>query len=398
MEVLRQGRVVFVALSTLIALSGAGVAPSQLLGQRPKLVGPAFTASHELYHVLTSDGKDVHERHDRQRLYSTEQAHEEDFQALGEIYTAETLQDVNDPASFTDGVPVAVVYASAAYSNGYLKFSRGYNCVWLKYAAPNAWTARVRPNGSETCPAFPSNALATDPKVYRWTFTKGSQANPVPPESIPSVARWDRDQRKVFIGVKCADGWCDIGPSEGNKTLPLQAGTRDEIKGWYDEQILAEDNGQGGLKNDYLSAKIVPTVQSGTLKLSQFEDWQQVATYYLDHYTKAYGRKLKVIPDKTNINVGYEIWLRHNDDLGPNDGWQAEIRSAVLGNSVAVSVKREGHETGAFHVPGTARWEWSENDETAWVRCAEGCCSVGDPPIIIKGRSHRTNKSSRKQE
>ena len=27
-------------------------------------------------------------------------------------------------------------------------------------------------------------------------------------------------------------------------------------------------------------------------------------------------------------------------------------------------------------IPGAVRWRWKEDDETMWVRCPQGCCTV----------------------
>ena len=60
------------------------------------------------------------------------------------------------------------------------------------------------------------------------------------------------------------------------------------------------------------------------------------------------------------------------DATNPKTWW-----AVVVKPSKEVSyrcVYRTDH--GTIPVPGTARWRWVLNDETIWVRCANGCCQV----------------------
>ncbi|MEJ7809466.1 MAG: hypothetical protein WKG32_03530 [Gemmatimonadaceae bacterium] len=36
-------------------------------------------------------------------------------------------------------------------------------------------------------------------------------------------------------------------------------------------------------------------------------------------------------------------------------------------------------------IPGVARWLWRDSDETAWIRCANGCCTLGDAAELPSG-------------
>jgi hypothetical protein len=61
-------------------------------------------------------------------------------------------------------------------------------------------------------------------------------------------------------------------------------------------------------------------------------------------------------------------------EVGADHTWWAKIESAVTHEVKYYCVTRRTHP--GLEIPGVVRWRWSEDDETLWVRCPEGCCAV----------------------
>src|SRR5690606_11226794 len=221
-------------------------------------------------------------------------------------------------------------------------------------------------------------------------------------ENLPPVARcdWDPNGLHNYIGIKCGAHWCEVGNRNESRRhradtmppprpIPNKPTPSDEkrarvveIKGWYDEQRLAVPNQAGGLVVRSLEGTLIPHAALHDLTAtSDFTGWTPVATATLNAASADYKHKLNLdagvnfiefcagpmsecIPRGTTPSVC----------TSPSDGdWWARIISAS-GDTTYNCVVRRQHPGAA--PPATARWRWLEDDETMWIRCPGGCCTL----------------------
>jgi hypothetical protein len=232
----------------------------------------------------------------------------------------------------------------------------------------------------------------------------------------PDVGRWDRDKDKGeptdYIGLKCGDGWCEFH-AKGNGSFASSAryslpsatapGRRKvfEVKGWYDEQYL--DLGSSTAKIPTSSVgTIVPDPGLDTLRMQNFAGmWMPAGVVSLSvsvpKYQSVYGLKPGKLPhgdNGDNLTAVSLCWAGRTDaatcpalpaGLPASCTWDptADVgnkwysRSQVSGSSpVYKCVIRHDHSSLGIHIPGTARWNWQEDDVTQWYRCDNGCCAI----------------------
>ena len=229
-------------------------------------------------------------------------------------------------------------------------------------------------------------------------------------EDIPSVARWDFDPvaRQQFIGIRCDGGraWCELGAAEGFGTspdhkypLPGKKGKRNFwIKGWYDEQRLAEWIPSSKSHRPLASVgTVVPdsllgdwTDEDGTKPFPK-NSWVPAAQAALrpPHapYDSTLGLDAISLPKKMNrLELCHGDWTTCAAASGESpealtcgsdaatDWWARVVSSKANKRGRYFCVVRTPHK--GVDIPGTARWRWVNEDETIWVRCAEGCCQV----------------------
>ena len=272
------------------------------------------------------------------------------------------------------GVPVAELYDFTTSPYRPLGIAPGYNCLYLKMGA--RWEARmVSQKGADTCPEeIDARAWAVGHPLRVERHTDAADLG-----QIPAAARWDYDEQSGlhYIGVRCGDAWCEIG----NRNAPFKTSTwyanrpTEHIKGWYDEQWLAVPDAGGRLVPGPRT-RLYPTADLERMPEARFEcrspcrlrdAWVPVAhAAFVNTGHPSYISKLNLRP-----GVVSEISMRF-ERTATGNRWAARIISG--GDTAYKKVLRVDH-TGSF-VPGTARWQWRENDERAWVRCPAGCCSV----------------------
>jgi len=226
---------------------------------------------------------------------------------------------------------------------------------------------------------------------------------PPPPlnwEDIPAVARWDWDPvtRRQYIGIRCDLQWCEVGPQDGfglstAHTYPF-AHKREQrtfwIKGWYDEQQLAAKSGNSLWPLPAVGT-VVPDSSLGDYSDATFPTsrWVPAARVAIRPYRTEYMSKLglgpAVIPHRMNkLELCKAPWTTCAASAGgspaqptvnctgtANDWWARMI--TPTGQTKYFCVVRTAH---THAIEGTARWRWLLEDETIWVRCAEGCCQV----------------------
>jgi len=158
-------------------------------------------------------------------------------------------------------------------------------------------------------------------------------------------------------------------------------------KGWGDEQRLAITDASGPypLKLRYGPlVRIIPHDDLEKLEMKDFQitGWQFVARFEVT--------PLSPLPElgypKLSLNAGDQnfLFLRLSD----RGVWQALIGPGCdnptttfgcTGSRYEVQ-ELERHVEGATDTklpPGTARFVWSDDDETVWIRCVSGCCQLG---------------------
>jgi hypothetical protein len=320
------------------------------------------------------------------------------------------------------GIAVATIYA---IGNEYdpLGIKRGLNCLYLSQTAPNGpFQAAIAaiPDGNCDQPNYQGPVTVLD--VVRTALPNPDTAD------YPRAARWQTDSTGTtyVAGVPCDRAWCEVGPMGFRPAPPLPAAPnastevarRFAIKGWYDEQrlgVLEPDTTPGTPRRTVptqISGLVVPVSQLGRYDQQDYanNDWLPAARIYLRGTSPEYDRKLNAsCPDFTGAvpsGPGSLIELCMGDSIRcgipPNSmppavderreqmaatqhgvtletDWWARITRGG-GAPAYRRVTRCPHPgivtTYGFGVAGTARWRWQANDETVWVRCAEGCCEV----------------------
>lgn len=256
-----------------------------------------------------------------------------------------------------------------------LQIDRGVSCLYVRLARPPlndaAW---IIPNGDGLWCIF-ERLVATLP-ASELEVKRTRAANLA---DYPRVARWDWDANQSrnhqYIGVECG-GWCEIGvkgfvPS-AVPNLPgniIGGGTHRvyKIKGWYDAQRLAVI--------DPATNRLVPGPVIGYLfpapaldhvtSLAQFNAAFPVAVAFLSGPSTVYEKKY-MLTNTTGTQIAYEAVSTTSPKAKLSKG-------ANPGES---RMHRTPHPPGAPKVRGTARWHWSESDETMWTGCVNGCCQV----------------------
>jgi hypothetical protein len=318
---------------------------------------------------------DIPEFHDCQRLMTSSG---DEFGPLVGLWASEKLvQFSGEHFQAAQGVPVVEAYNfNLGIPYAELGIEPGYNCLYVRKRAD--WSASMISRGSSNS----CRATITDAEWSSGTALSVVRiAHPADVGLIPPVARWDWDPRRRlhYIGVRCGDAWCEIGRSGFQSSTRYSGGPTQRIKGWYDEQWLAVP-GPGFRLVPRPRAVIVPVEGVDTMTMPYFicpgscaartVGWKHVANArFTDVGHPTYASKLNLHPGRES-----EIYMRARIGQQGRLVWESRI---VSGTTIAYKkVVRVDH--GTMYVPGTARWAWRENDETAWVRCAVGCCSVTD--------------------
>ncbi len=350
---------------------------------------------------------DSREYHDCQKFVDPDGA---DYGPLVGIWAAKDLDLLfPNPLPTTPAVNATLVAQIYNWGTPYnpLKIATDFNCLYLWFDGRD-WKASMAsagmdPNGcarSIAVPAGPTGLVVSAPSNEGFD-----------PADIPAVARWDRsaDDREQYIGIRCGPSWCEIGSSKFHPSLaharaymsfppmpghPSQSPSKDPrawmLKGWYDEQHLAVLKPSGiGVRPHEVVGTLVPHPQLGELNSrSDFANrWMPSAQASLSGRSTEYEKKNRLALFK-GVNL---ISLCRQDKPGgcppeaghvlptncPSDGtgtWYAEVSSLRGKIFNYYCVTREDH--GADPTVATARWHWLNNDETIWIRCLNGCCTL----------------------
>lgn len=277
----------------------------------------------------------------------------------------------------------------------------GFSCLYMFHGDGSQWNAKMvsyGPTEVDCTAATDTSALpaGTDLEVQASTMTGGA------PVHYPAVARWDWDavNSRHYIGIRCGPArWCEVGAAgfaaspnradHSNPAWPPERRRVFEVKGWYDEQFLAEPSSSSptGVRPTRIRGTIFPDPLLGTYNsISDFDDhWVQTAQIALDNpdsVPNPYQAKLNLAATVPGGRLN-TVWLCHGAS-GPCPGvppaltscdgsWRVRIVNAQTGLPKYGCVIRRTLPS-SIDVVATARWRWLLDDEGHWERCAQGCC------------------------
>lgn len=264
----------------------------------------------------------------------------------------------------TRGILAAVVFVDAAspplsapYTNLFLQ--PGMNCIWLANnpSMPGNWTASVSPASGPSAVCDRSVAAKGPLQVRRETGggLKG--------EDYPGAARFgETTTGQPLLGVRCLDGWCEIGPPGFTQTTPLPGPAREErVRGWHDVQRLSVRDGSG--LHPGPRAIIVPKPHLDQHSAADFSGvWLNVAEIrFVDDPkgTKYANWGLKKGVNQVDARNDGGTWqFRVTPSSGPTVNWSHVMRIARFDAPL----------------PGSARFRWTLLDEGIWIPCGDACC------------------------
>jgi len=320
-------------------------------------------------------------------------------------------------AGHESAVLVAFIYAeSVAYTP--LSIRRGGSCLYL-FVEKRTWTAVVKPatliDGQRGCETRTSPATGFSLPVRRLTSSSTFA-------DYPNTSRWDWDPvRKVqYAGVRCDDGWCDVGGGSSSPTHPeyaVGATARQrrtaEVKGWYDEQYLDRCGAGGFCRPTALVGTIIPdssvdeadrayytgqfrpvarvairvdpsvpeaaaAASDLTLYWTKFHFRPTPNPHELNKVSLCAGRADECgIPDSVATKCAAAPAAPEEVDKG---GWWYKVVPSTGESPKYGCYVRRTYMSEAGHVYGAARWRWMSHDATNWTRCAQGCCELQGGP------------------
>lgn len=367
---------------------------------------------------------DVPEFHDCQRFIVKAEGGRPVFDSLFAIFARLRL-DSPDYEPLTRPLALAEIYSFQRGAQNYapLGIRPHFNCL-VVYPSPSSRSgleARMVSVGREErrCGADSIvTAAGTVLEVRRIAPPRG-----LAPADIPPVARWDWDSLHAvqYIGIRCGDAWCEIGPRGPQGAEAFSSSRRYssnsgdptvrrtfEVKGWYDEQRLAEPIAENAnmLAVGVPTGTLVPDAKLDTYDepppggVSAFTDkWVPAASAVVDVASDVYREKLNmghglVGPGMNQVelcsgstvrclrrggkNIFAATWLAAT--LRCADDWLARIRRNTDSRIAYYCVTRRSHaaelKEARVRIRGTARWRWAIRDETMWLRCLQGCCEI----------------------
>jgi len=347
----------------------------------------------------------VPEFHDCQQLIK-----DKGYLALYAIFASfqlNKLVDSLDTLAYTitkRAFPAAEIYSNDTHEYAPLAIKPYFNCLYL-YRDKSQWRANMVSIGKD-------EKDCSKPLVNPATAGTELKVLPISPkmndDAYPPVARWDWDSAhgEQYIGIQCGTAWCEVGsqqfapmpamtsgpafdPIQGFTATPEQSAQVYGIKGWYDEQQLAVP-GTNGLQPGVVHGIIIPNPVLD--QLNQATDfhpvtgkpWVHVATAVVNG---SYSSKLHFSGGNNKIYLCYGTATECGVSAAPTcpppaDGkWWAKITSRrwpwpfwLWHNAAYRCVTQRLHP--GVTIPGTVRWRWAVNDETGWIRCTNGCCTV----------------------
>ena len=343
---------------------------------------------------------------------------------------------------------VEVLNYSRAFYYPTLGIGPYFNCLYI-YGIGTQLHAKMRYVGAEEercADTFsPSGVPGTELSV---TATNAGYFNA--PTDFPAVARWDWDDAHgvQYIGVRCGEAWCEVGPSVvGNPTVPaftasfpyvpastsnmssqsgVNGGSKEDrvraIKGWYDQQYLAIQSG-GVATPTHLRGTLFP--DTALAELTTFtpirNQWRAVSHIALEQMSGSttnnadYAAALNYYKTKFNLDpvpagsplaamnhvmmclgtvaacsVPWPAKQSMNRSCG-KAALEAAKSTPRVWLMITSSVSEPMYRCGTYYVhngldiPATARWRWLAGDETSWRKCPSGCCEMDGDQYAANG-------------
>jgi hypothetical protein len=438
------GVVVFVATSACVVSYGPTPVPygrdgvqgrRECPGEGVTLKVDTGRISYIVTHVPLSDSiTNIPEFHDCQR-FIRDTSGKLVFDSLFAIFASFRLESLpqdldssKDTITLDNGVHVATVPVATIFSDHQrydsLGIKPGFNCLLLyRRSVPVTpqgfvWGAKMIP-----LPFPDSNCVPVKPQMEGKTLqVLASSIRGLAESDYPAAARWDWDPRhsEQYIGIKCGAAWCQVGrmgfdtsasysgPSLPFKPIGVAPFTDAErrrvtaIRGWYDEQRLAEHQG-GWTKPSALRGILVPNPDIDGLKSTPNmydSTWVQVGfavliggDYHKWNYRQRVNEVLLCHGSATDCKVENEVQTQPPEPPSTmaltscTTGWWATVRPLPSGKPRIFCLRETNHQQelddlNSRHpnmvssIPGTARWRWLLEDEGSWFGCmSSSCCT-----------------------
>jgi len=303
------------------------------------------------------------------------------------------------------GVPFAEV-VSWGGTYGPLGIEPNFNCLYLYDSA--ALKAVMVPLGLDE----PKCGELVDPVTVNGTrlHVRVTRRQGLTAGDYPGVARWDvRPANGVmYVGMACGpDMWCEVGRKPPAIMIPANAYSQQyqvesdnpkarrvlEVKGWYDEQVLAVLDDAGKPTPSGVRATVIPHPDLDSYTDGSFTagTWLPAATIIIRGQIPKYKHSLNLdasfAPPVAKVNSGF-LCRGLLKECIPDPNQRTHLKSSCLAPdrvywyAKVVSVKGQVmHRCVSYynhpidvHIPGTVRWAWFDTDEGGWWRCPTGCC------------------------
>jgi hypothetical protein len=302
----------------------------------------------------------------------------------------------------TKGVSTAWVEVVADGSYPSLGIEPGFNCMFV-VEHTNAGGAVLKTD-AKMVKVGAVEQPCTDVADQNGTVL-GLFANAAAPgATVPAVTRWvwSPSDSTQLIGIPCGTTWCDVGPHGG----PAAAGSTfpQAIKGWYDEQILADYSSTTGTVVSVVTGTVFPEqgleARNAAFYTGMFKDVAHVAMsselskyesrYAFGHAAATddtarmakvalcYGEKATCIPTGAPPGVckpAPQTMTGLPGDAPVAHPWWTRVTSP---DGTKVNYFCTGYRglPADYKIAGAVRWRWRAKDETIWIPCAQGCCEV----------------------
>lgn len=255
------------------------------------------------------------------------------------------------------GDPVPQTYAN-------LQLQTGVNCIWLFAPGPNPGnTYQVfvtsTPSGSPCNRSNPRGPLFVDERHI------GGFAH----ADYPPSPRFDEiPPNQPVLGFKCLNAWCEAGPSAFTQHPPPASvsGKEGKIKGWFDEQYLAER--VGGVWTKRMRAAVFPVPNLDRLDRSDFAVYRRVAWLYIFDPIPA-GSKYASWGMGVGANHKNKVELKFD---AASSKWS--VRITPQGGTPITWTEVEEMPHLDVPIPGTVRFRFTVEDDGIWVPCGQSCC------------------------
>lgn len=309
----------------------------------------------------------------------------------------------------------AVLILNMGQPYGPLKIRTGFSCLytWQDAAAVQpAWRAKIVYVGIDDNRCLKPVSKPDTLTGYELQVRVLHPSGFINANQYPQAARWDWDSKRgeQYIGVACGNAWCDIGRKDftsskaylnapGSVSLANQV---QSIKGWYDEQLLANP-GSGGPIPTKLKGTVIPDTSLGNRTAADYGVFLPVAYIALSNDSEVYRKKLNLYksfaPNAPLDSLNRLFYCYNTKEMcgvpaddgsgfapttcdlapGPPKKWWVRIDPAKPSagrRSIYRCVTPMDHPGLTRKTPSTVRWRWLDTDETVWRECLNGCCKV----------------------